>query len=520
MIYRSPEPDVDVPETDVTSFVLERAARRGDMPALIDGPSGRELTYEALASAIRGLGAGLAARGFGNGDVLGIYMPNLPEYAVAFHGAASAGGTSTTVNPLYTANELAYQLEDSRARILLTVPPFLDAAREAAERAGVKDVYVVGEANGAKPFSELFADPRGAPALDVDPASHIAVLPYSSGTTGLPKGVMLTHRNLVANLSQLQAVFPLEPSDVLMGVLPFFHIYGQTVIMNHGLRMGATIVTMPRFDLEQFLELMERHRATRAFVVPPMALALAKHPAVEGRDLSALRTIMSGAAPLGPDLIGQVAGRVDTTVVQGYGLTETSPVTHTIRPCGENRPGTIGPPLPGTECRVVDPETGEEVAEGERGELLIRGPQVMLGYLNNPDATSATIDDEGWLHTGDVATVDPDGFFSIVDRLKELIKYKGFQVAPAELEALLLSHPGVGDAAVVGVPDEEAGELPKAYVVPAGDDLNADELIEWVGRQVAPQKRIRIVEVTDEIPKSPSGKILRRVLIERERSAA
>jgi acyl-CoA synthetase (AMP-forming)/AMP-acid ligase II len=519
VIYRSPEPDVEIPEIDVTSFVLEHAAEHSDKPALIDGPSGRELTYEALARAIRGLAAGLAARGFGNGDVLAIYMPNVPEYAVAFHGAAFAGGTSTTVNPLYTANELAHQLEDSGARILLTVPPFLDAAREAAERAGLQDVCVAGEAQGAKPFSELFADPEDAPALDIDPAD-IAVLPYSSGTTGFPKGVMLTHRNLVANLSQIQSAFPLEASDVLIGVLPFFHIYGQTVIMNHGLRAGATIVTMPRFDLEQFLDLMERHRVTRAFVVPPMALGLAKHPEVERRDLSALRTIMSGAAPLGPDLIGQVARRVDATVVQGYGLTETSPVTHTIRPHGENRPGTIGPPLPGTECRVVDPEAGDDVAPGERGELFIRGPQVMRGYLNNPDATSATIDEEGWLHSGDVATVDPDGFFTIVDRLKELIKYKGFQVAPAELEALLLSRPDVGDAAVVGVPDAEAGELPKAYVVPAGDDLNPDELVEWVARQVAPQKRIRMVEVTDEIPKSPSGKILRRVLIERERSAA
>jgi acyl-CoA synthetase (AMP-forming)/AMP-acid ligase II len=520
VIYGSPESDVEVSEVDVTSFVLEHAGERAEKPALIDGPSGRELTYGDLERAVRGLAARLAARGFGKGDVLGIYMPNLPEYAVAFHGAASAGGMSTTVNPLYTANELAHQLEDSGARILLTVPPFLDAAREAARRAGIDDVYVVGDADGVKPFAELLGDPGDAPEVEIDSAADVAVLPYSSGTTGFPKGVMLTHRNLVANLCQVQAAFPLEPDDVLIGVLPFFHIYGQTVIMNHGLRRGATIVTMPRFDLEQFLELMERHRVTRAFVVPPMALALAKHPAVEGRDLTSLRTIMSGAAPLGADLIGQVTERVGATVVQGYGLTETSPVTHTIRPQGENRPGSIGPPLPATECRVVDPETGEDVPEGERGELWIRGPQVMRGYLNNPDATSATLDDEGWLHTGDVATADADGFFRIVDRLKELIKYKGFQVAPAELEALLLSRPEVADAAVVGVPDEECGELPKAYVVPAGDDLDPDDLIEWVAGQVAPQKRVRLVEITDEIPKSPSGKILRRILVERERSAA
>jgi acyl-CoA synthetase (AMP-forming)/AMP-acid ligase II len=452
--------------------------------------------------------------------VLAVYMPNLPEYAVAFHGAAAAGGLCTTVNPLYTATELALQLDDSGARILLTVPPFLDAAREAASRAGIDQVAAVGEASGATSFENLLGDPEAAPAVEVDSASDHAVLPYSSGTTGLPKGVMLTHRNLVANLCQLQSAFPIEPDDVLIGVLPFFHIYGMTVIMNQGLRSGATIVTMPRFDLAEFLVLLERHAVTRAYVVPPIALALAKHPAVDEHDLSALRTIMSGAAPLGAELSEEVARRVQCTVVQGYGLTETSPVTHVIRPSGENRPGSIGQPLPMTECRVVDPETGEEVAEGDRGELWIRGPQVMLGYLNNPEATAATVDDEGWLHTGDLATVDADGYFQIVDRLKELIKYKGYQVAPAELEALIVTHPAVSDAAVVGVPDQEAGELPKAFVVPVGTDLDPDELIAWVGERVAPQKRIRLVEATDEIPKSPSGKILRRVLVERERDRA
>jgi acyl-CoA synthetase (AMP-forming)/AMP-acid ligase II len=520
VIHRSPEPDVEVPQTDVTSFVLERAEELGEKPALIDGPSGRELSYAALADAVRALASGLAARGFDKGDVLAVYMPNLPEYAVAFHGAASAGGKCTTVNPLYTANELAYQLTDSAAKMVLTVPPFLDAAREAAERAGVDDVFVLGEADGATPFDELLGDPANAPSPAIDPQADLAVLPYSSGTTGLPKGVMLTHRNLVANLCQVQASFPIQPDDTLIGVLPFFHIYGMTVIMNQGLRAGATIVTMPRFDLEQFIDLIERHTVTRAYVVPPIALALGKHPAVEGRDLTALKTIMSGAAPLGAELAEQVAERVDCTVIQGYGLTETSPVTHLIRPEGENRPGSIGQPLPGTECRLVDPESGEDVAAGERGELWMRGPQVMRGYLNNEEAIADCLDEEGWLHTGDVATVDADGYFQIVDRLKELIKYKGYQVAPAELEALIITHPAVSDVAVIGVPDEEAGELPKAFVVPSGDDLDAEGLMDWVAEQVAPQKRVRLVETIEEIPKSPSGKILRRELVERERAAS
>jgi acyl-CoA synthetase (AMP-forming)/AMP-acid ligase II len=518
MTYRGPDEDVAIPDADVTSFVLERAGELGDKPALIDGPSGRALTYAELERGVRALAAGLAARGFGKGDVLGIYMPNLPEYAVAFHGAASAGGMCTTVNPLYRPDELTHQLSDSGARFLLTVPPFLEVAREAAERAGTEEVFVVGEREGATPISELLGDPGEAPEPEIDPAGDLAVLPYSSGTTGLPKGVMLTHRNLVANIQQALTRAAVEEDDVLIGVLPFFHIYGMTVIMNLGLRQGATVVTMPRFDLDQFLELIERHRVTRAYVVPPIALALAKHPAVEGRDLSSLRLIMSGAAPLGAELSEQVANRIGCTTLQGYGLTETSPVTHCVSP-DATKAGSIGPPLPNTECRVVDPESGEDVPEGKRGELWVRGPQVMKGYLNNPDATAATVDEEGWLHTGDIAVRDSDGYFEIVDRLKELIKYKGFQVAPAELEALLITHPEVQDVAVIGVPDEEAGELPKAFVVPAGE-LHPDPLMEWVAERVAPQKRVRLVEEVDEIPKSPSGKILRRVLVERERAAA
>ncbi len=509
------EGKLEIPDTDVTSFVFEHAGQWADAPALVDGTSGRTLTYGELAGQTKALAAGLASRGFGEGDVLGVFMPNMPEYAVIFHAATSAGGMCTTVNPLYTAAELTHQLSDSGARMLVTVPAGHEIAAEAAAAAGVEDVFVVGEES----FSELFGDPGDAPEVEIDPAEDLAVLPYSSGTTGMPKGVMLTHRNLVANLLQAKPVIGPSDDDVLIGCLPFFHIYGMQVTMNLGLRGGAKIVTMPRFDLEQYLAIAEEHKATRLFVVPPIALALAKHPAVEGRDLSSVEIIMSGAAPLGPDLVEQLKERSGAKVIQGYGLTETSPVTHTLFPEAENKPGSIGPPLIGTEVRVIDPETGEDVADGERGELWIRGPQVMKGYLGNEEATAATIDADGWLHTGDVGVRDEDGYFEIVDRLKELIKYNGFQVPPAELEALIHGHPGVADVAVVGVPDEEAGELPKAYIVAAGDDLDPEELIAWVGERIAPQKRIRLVELTDEIPKSASGKILRRVLKDKEREA-
>jgi acyl-CoA synthetase (AMP-forming)/AMP-acid ligase II len=511
--------DISIPEADITSHVLEQVDSHAEKPALIDGPSGRTLTYAELRRQVSAFRGGLQARGFAKGETLAIFMPNLPEYAVAFHGAASAGGHVTTANPLYTANELGHQLHDSHARFLLTVPPLLDVALAAAADSAVEEVFVLGEDERATPVAELLGAGEGE-EVAIDPDADLAALPYSSGTTGLPKGVMLTHRNLVANLVQTQGVLRLGSDDTLIGCLPFFHIYGMTVIMNLGLRSGATIVTMPRFDLGQFLDIVERQRATIGFIVPPIALGLAKHPAVEGRDFSSLKLLMSGAAPLGSELTAQVEERLGSLVIQGYGMTETSPVTHVIPTDPErNRPGTIGLPVAATECRLVDPESGADVDRGERGELWVRGPQVMRGYLNNQEATAATIDADGWLHTGDIAVLDEEGYFKIVDRLKELIKFKGFQVAPAELEALLIGHPDVADVAVVGVADEEAGELPKAYVVPAGEELDHEALMEWVAGQVSPQKRIRLVETIDAIPKSASGKILRRELMARERAA-
>jgi acyl-CoA synthetase (AMP-forming)/AMP-acid ligase II len=319
---------------------------------------------------------------------------------------------------------------------------------------------------------------------------------------------MLSHRNLVANVLQTAGTIPVSEEDRSIGCLPFFHIYGMTVIMNLGLHSGATIVTLPRFDLEAFLGLIEDQKITIVYVVPPIALALAKHPAVEGRDLSSLRMIMSGAAPLGDELAKAVAKRVETPTIQGYGMTELSPVSH-VAPIDSQKGGSIGPPLAGTECRIVDPESGEDV---DRGELWVRGPQVMQGYLNNDEATADTIDEDGWLHTGDVAEVDDEGYYYIVDRLKELIKYKGFQVPPAELEAILLEHPSVADCAVIGVPDEEAGEIPKGFVVVTGEEVSDDELMAFVAERVSPQKKLRLLERIEEVPKSASGKILRREL--------
>jgi acyl-CoA synthetase (AMP-forming)/AMP-acid ligase II len=518
MIFRSPFPDVEIPEVSLTEFVFERAAEHAERPALIDGVSGRVLTYAQLAGAVRAAAAGLARRGFRQGDVLALLSPNLPEYVVAFHAVATLGGVVTPVNPMYTVEELAKQLGDSGAKWLVTVPPLLERAREASEGKGLRELFVFGEAEGATPFAALLEGGAGdLPKVEIDTAEDLVVLPYSSGTTGVCKGVMLTHRNLVANLAQFRGTGHDWRDETLVCVLPLFHIYGLSVIMNHGLRCGSTLVTLPRFDFEQLLRVMQDYRVSLAHLVPPIVLALSKSPLVDAYDLSALRTVFSGAAPLGAEQSRECSERLGCTIIQGYGMTEASPVTH-LTTWEHNRPGSVGLCVPNMECKLVSVETGEEVGAGERGEIHVRGPQVMKGYLGRPEATAQTVDADGWLHTGDVAYADGEGFFYIVDRAKELIKYKAFQVAPAELEALLLTHGSVADAAVIPSPDDEAGEVPKAFVVvKEGHGLTEAEVLGFVAAHVAPYKKVRRVEFIAQIPKSPSGKILRRLLVERER---
>jgi len=515
MAIRSPSPTVEIPRCSWPVYLEAAIEPHLERTALVDPVGGRTLTYRQLRDEIRAHAAGLRSRGYRKGEVIAIYAGNSIEFVVAFQAALRIGAVVTTINPMNTPEELERQLRHASACCLFTQGALLQGARPPAAACGLRALFVLDATDGEEAFAALRGAPDQAPPADIDPAVDLAVLPYSSGTTGLSKGVMLSHRNLVAHnvqvLAQRGASVPSADDRVLM-VLPLFHIFAMTVMMNLGLSQGAALVVLPRFDPELFLRTVEEQRITRAYLVPPIINLLARHPLVDRFDLSSLDYILSGAAPLGVDLARAASRRVGCAVVQGYGLTETSPVTHVFPElAGRDDPGSVGVLVPNTEARIVDLEGGEDVATGERGELLVRGPQVMLGYLNDAQATASAIDADGWFHTGDVATVDPDGYFHIVDRAKELIKYKGYQVAPAELEALLATHPAVADCAVVPVPDNECGELPKACVVRRGE-LGEEELMAWVAERVAPYRRIRRVEFLDAIPKSPSGKILRRLL--------
>jgi acyl-CoA synthetase (AMP-forming)/AMP-acid ligase II len=471
-----------VSKESLPELVAQQAARSPEHTALIDGASGATISYATLASRIEAVASGLAASGFGAGGVLAVWAPNVPQWLGVALGVMAAGGAVTGVSPLAADRELSGQLIDSGASVLVTVPDLQDRARAAAPDA----VRVT--------TPPALLEASGTPTR----AGDLALLPYSSGTTGLPKGVMLTHANLVASVGQLGSRLRLTEHDTAVGVAPFSHIMGFLVTGVLPLCSGATLVTMPRFDFGRLLDLIEEHRATFLAVPPPVIGLLAAAPA--RHDLSSVELVVSGGAPLSAERQAAVAARLpDAAVGQGYGLTETSVgITGPDRDTG-TVPGSVGLVLPDTELRVVD------------GELWARGPQNTRGYLGRPDATAALIDHDGWLHTGDAGRIDADGNVWIVDRLKELIKVNGHQVAPAELEGLIATHPLVVDAAVAGRPDPERGEIPIALVV-ARDELDPDVLMAWVAERVAAYKRIREVRFVDEIPRTPAGKILRRLL--------
>lgn len=531
MPITSPQPTIDIPDVSVYDVLFGNlAAEDLDRPAITDTATGTTVSFGELKGMIDAFAGALAARGITTGDVVGLHCPNSLAFAVAFHGIMRAGATVTTLGSLLNAQDIAKQLRGSGARFLLTTSALGDAGSVGATEAGLAADSIVDLADPTRGLQVMVQEGSAPPEVDFDPATHVAALPYSSGTTGVPKGVMLSHRNLVANI--LQIAMRLEPNGLdrdstVMAVLPFFHIYGMNVLLNSCLYVRSHIVTMPAFDLEKFLEAHQKFGITFTFIAPPIAVALAKHPVVDNYHLGNLETVLSGAASLDAHLAEAVATRLGVRILQGFGMTETSPVTN-VSDVGVTPLDSIGPPVSNTEVKIVDIESPqlEEIQPpanpGERsreGEMWIRGPQVMLGYLNNPEATAATLTADGWLRTGDIANYDHEGNPYVVDRMKELIKYKGYQVPPAELEALLMTHPAIADAAVVGYLRESDGEeLPRAFVVlqpavePGDPEASAEALMEWVAERVTPYKKIRMVEFINAIPKSSTGKILRKDL--------
>jgi acyl-CoA synthetase (AMP-forming)/AMP-acid ligase II len=512
VIFESPRPSLE-PYTPLTvpQIIEATVERLPDKPALISA-DGATYSYAEFWAAARGMARALQDRGIEKGNTVAIFAPNSVEYAVALQGALIAGAIVTTLNPLYREREVAHQLHDAGAKLVFALGPLLpmvDAARaENPQLREVIELECIWElVNGA-------GEPR---PVDIDPMNDIAVLPYSSGTTGLPKGVMLTHQNLSANIRQTNALGMSHEDSVLLDFLPFYHIYGMMVLLNCALVAGATQVILPRFDADAALGLVQHHRITDLYCVPPVVLAFANHPRLADYDVSSLRVLVSGAAPLPLEVGRRASEKLGIPVMQAYGMTEASPVTH-ANPPDAPREGSVGPATPDTLSKIVSLETDEVLPPGEIGELLVYGPQVMRGYWNNPDATRETLTEDGWLRTGDIASADPDGFVYIHDRKKEMIKYKGYQVAPAELESVLMEHPGVRDAAVIPKRDDEAGEVPKAFVVAREPGLDLNDVAAFVAERVAPYKKIREIELIDAVPKNPSGKILRRQLIEAERA--
>ncbi|KAL1304952.1 hypothetical protein AAFC00_003862 [Neodothiora populina] len=523
-------PSLDIPNLDIWSFLFDRkdVGFPLDREVLVDADTKRSYTYKQIKDLSIEFGKGLKAQwGWKKGDVLGLFTPNCIDTPPVMWGTHWAGGTVSPANPGYTVDELAFQLKDSGAKALVTQWAILDTARAAAKVVGIPEdrIILIGDTRDSNGRFKHFTSVRNTSGATkyrrtkLDPKNDLAFLVYSSGTTGHPKGVMLCHTNIVANTLQVTTGEGLLSwKDSILAFLPFFHIYGLTAVVHQGVYNGYRTVVMPKFEIEKFCHTVQQEKITFAYVVPPVVLLLSKHPIVDNYDLSSIRMMNSGAAPLTKDLVDAVWKRIKVPIKQGYGLSETSPTTHT-QPWDKwyTTIGAVGTLLPNLTAKYMSPED-KELPAGEVGELWIKGPNIFKGYLNNPEGTANALTSDGYFKTGDVGYQDTEGNFFITDRVKELIKYKGFQVPPAELEGLLVAHPKIDDVAVIGIfRDDLASEVPRAYVTPAkgveaGPALEK-EIVDWLAAKVANHKKLRGgVRFIDEVPKSVSGKILRRKL--------
>ncbi|EPE10362.1 4-coumarate- ligase [Ophiostoma piceae UAMH 11346] len=544
MPFESPYPPVSIPEIDLWSFLFERKSKpfTDSKEIFTDSETGRCYTFGDLRSASLEFGNGIQSLwNWQRGDVMAFYTPNSIDTPPIMLGLLWAGGISSPANPLYTEHELTFQLRDSGAKAVATQLAHLEITRKAAKAAGIPEdrIILLGDQRDPSGKFRHFSDIQSPTAtghkkaVAVGAHGDLAFLVYSSGTTGLPKGVCLTHRNVIANILQMSTVDGLYfhpyggldgKGDKGLGITPFFHIYGLVCCVMAFIYLGWELVSMSRFDIERACQLIEKHKLSFAYVPPPVILAFSKHPVVDKYDLTSMRMLHSGAAPLTPELATSLWNRLKIAVKQGYGLSETSPVATLQLPHEWGKfMGSVGKLLPNMQAKLVDPDEEKEVAEGQPGELWLKGPNVFQGYLNLPDNTAATMSPDGYFKTGDIFVVDKHGNLTCVDRLKELIKYKGFQVPPAELEGILLGHSDIVDAGVIGIEDkEQATEVPRAYVVMkpgvATDAAKGKEITEWLASLTAPHKKLRGgLRFVKEIPKSPSGKILRRVLRDQAR---